>query len=135
MERSLVLIKPDGVKRALIGEVISRIERKGLLIKELKMLQLTPEQARIHYAEHQSKEFFSGLVKFITSVRLVAMIVEGDRAIISIRKLVGSTDPVQAEPGSIRGDFGNSIQENIVHASDSLKSAEREIKIFFPELG
>jgi nucleoside-diphosphate kinase len=134
LERTLVLVKPDGVKRSLIGEVIRRIERKGLLITELKMMQLTLEQAEAHYAEHRGKVFFDDLIDFITSGKLVAMIVEGDRAVLLIRKLVGATDPVQAEPGSIRGTFGHSLQENIIHASDSPESAEREIKIFFPNL-
>ncbi|HHV71978.1 MAG TPA: nucleoside-diphosphate kinase [Clostridia bacterium] len=134
MERSLVLVKPDGVKRGLIGEVLKRIEQKGLSIVELKMMQLTKEQAQAHYAEHKDKAFFPELIDFITSGKIVALIVEGENAVSLVRKLVGATDPAKAEPGSIRGDYANSVQENVVHASDSQESAEREIKIFFPYL-
>ena len=132
--RTLVLIKPDGVARGLIGDVVSRIERKGLRIVALQLRTLDPDAARQHYAEHADKPFFGSLVEFITSAPLVAMVVAGPRAIEAVRALAGATDPVEASPGTIRGDHGLEVQQNIVHGSDSPDSAEREIKIFFPEL-
>ncbi len=132
--RTLVLIKPDGVQRGLIGDVISRIERKGLQIVAMELRMLDPDAARAHYAEHTDKPFFGSLVEFITSAPLVAMVVQGPRAIEAVRALAGATDPVKATPGTIRGDHGLEVQQNIVHGSDSPDSAEREIKIFFPEL-
>jgi len=134
-ERTLVLVKPDGVRRGLVGEVISRIERKGLTLVAMELRTLTRETAESHYEEHASKPFFGELVEFITGGPLVAMVVEGPRAIEAFRSLAGSTDPVSAAPGTIRGDFGLQIGENIVHGSDSTYSADREIKLFFPELG
>ena len=131
-ERTLVLVKPDGVARGLIGEVIGRIERKGLRVTALQLRTLDAETARAHYGEHAEKAFFTDLVTFITSGPLVAMIVEGDRAIESFRQLAGATDPVAAATGSIRGDFATVVQNNIVHGSDSTESAEREIGLFFP---
>lgn len=133
-ERSLVLVKPDGVSRGLIGEVISRIERKGMSIVALDLRTLDRETAETHYAEHREKPFFGSLVDFITSGPLVALVVEGPRAIEAFRALAGATDPVKAAPGTIRGDFALEVQNNIVHGSDSPESAEREIKFFFPEL-
>lgn len=133
-ERSLVLVKPDGVNRGLIGEVISRIERKGMSIVALDLRTLDRETAETHYAEHREKPFFGSLVDFITSGPLVALVVEGPRAIEAFRALAGATDPVKAAPGTIRGDFALEVQNNIVHGSDSPESAEREIKFFFPEL-
>lgn len=132
-ERTLVLVKPDGVARGLIGEVIGRIERKGLRVTALQMRTLDAETARKHYGEHAEKPFFADLVTFITSGPLVAMIVEGDRAIEAFRQLAGATDPVSATTGSIRGDFATMVQNNIVHGSDSPESAEREIGLFFPQ--
>jgi nucleoside-diphosphate kinase len=132
--RTLVLIKPDGVGRGLIGDVVSRIERKGLRIVAMELRTLDPDAARTHYAEHLDKPFFGSLVEFITSAPLVAMVVEGPRAIEAVRALAGATDPVKASPGTIRGDHGLEVQQNIVHGSDSPDSAEREIKIFFPDL-
>ncbi len=130
-ERTLVLVKPDGVRRGLIGEVISRIERKGLTIAELQLRTLDTATAEEHYAEHTEKPFFAELVAFITSGPLVAMAVEGADAITVMRTLMGATNPVEASPGSIRGDFATVITENIVHGSDSPASADRELKLFF----
>jgi nucleoside-diphosphate kinase len=133
-ERTLVLIKPDGVRRGLIGAVISRIERKGLKIVALDLRTLSVETASTHYAEHVGKPFFGPVVDFITSGPLVALVAEGPRAVEAFRGLAGATDPVKAAPGTIRGDHALEIGENVVHGSDSPESAEREIKIFFPEL-
>jgi nucleoside-diphosphate kinase len=133
-ERTLVLVKPDGVRRGLVGDVISRIERKGLKLVALELRTLEREVAETHYEEHREKPFFSSLVEFITGGPLVAMVVEGPRAIEAFRGLAGATDPVSAGPGTIRGDHALEIQENIVHGSDSTYSAEREIKLFFPNL-
>lgn len=133
-QRTLVLIKPDGVRRGLIGDVVSRIERKGMQIVAMELRILTRDTAQTHYAEHAGKPFFSSLVEFITSGPLVAMVVEGARGVEAMRALAGATDPVTASPGTIRGDYGLEVQENLVHGSDSTDSAEREIKIFFPEL-
>jgi nucleoside-diphosphate kinase len=133
-QRTLVLIKPDGVRRGLIGDVVSRIERKGLQVVAMELRILDQETARTHYAEHEGKPFFSSLVDFITSGTLVAVVVAGPRAVEAVRALAGATDPVLASPGTIRGDYGLEVQQNIVHGSDSPDSAEREIKIFFPEL-
>ena len=133
-ERTLVLIKPDGVRRGLIGTVIERIERKGLRIAALELRILDRETASTHYAEHVGKPFFEPVVAFITSGPLVALVAEGPRAIQAFRGLAGATDPVAATPGTIRGDHALEIGENVVHGSDSPESAQREIKIFFPEL-
>jgi nucleoside-diphosphate kinase len=130
-ERTLVLIKPDGVRRGLVGEVIARIERRGFAIRELQMRTLDTQTAQEHYAEHTDKPFFGELVSFITSGPLVAMSVEGTDAVRAIRTLMGATNPIDAAPGSIRGDFATVITENIVHGSDSPASAERELKLFF----
>jgi nucleoside-diphosphate kinase len=130
-ERTLVLIKPDGVRRGLVGEVIARIERKGLVVSELQMRTLDTQTAQEHYAEHTDKPFFGELVAFITSGPLVAMAVEGPDAVKAMRALMGATNPIDAVPGSIRGDFATVITENIVHGSDSPASAERELKLFF----
>ncbi|MBO2445511.1 nucleoside-diphosphate kinase [Actinomadura barringtoniae] len=134
-ERTLVLVKPDGVRRAVIGEVISRIERKGLKVVALELRTLSRDTAEDHYGEHRERPFFGELVEFITGGPLVAMVVEGPRAIEAFRALAGATDPVKAGPGTIRGDHALEIGENIVHGSDSPESAAREIKLFFPELG
>jgi nucleoside-diphosphate kinase len=131
-ERTLILVKPDGVRRGLIGEVISRIERKGLTISRLELRTLDRETAEQHYGEHRDKPFFGELVGFITGGPLVAMIVEGADAVASMRGLMGATNPVDATPGSIRGDFATVIGENIVHGSDSPENGEREIGLFFP---
>ena len=133
-ERTLVLIKPDGVARGLVGEVIGRLERKGLQIVAMDLRTLDVEIASRHYAEHVGKPFFDGLIEFITSGPLVAMVAEGPRAVEAVRALLGATDPVVATPGSIRGDHALEIGENIVHGSDSPDSAAREIALFFPSL-
>ena len=132
-ERTLVLIKPDGVKRHLIGEIIGRIERKGLTLAALELKNVSVELATKHYAEHEGKPFFGDLLEFITSGPVVAAIVEGPRAIAAFRQIAGGTDPVEkAVPGTIRGDFGLETQFNLVHGSDSPDSAEREIELWFP---
>ena len=134
-ERTLVLVKPDGVRRGLVGEVVGRLERKGLSLVALEMRTLARDTAEQHYAEHTDKPFFGELVDFITGGPLVAMVVEGPRAVESVRTLMGVTDPVKAAPGSLRGDYALEIGQNIVHGSDSPESGTREIGIFFPQLG
>ncbi|OLT13623.1 nucleoside-diphosphate kinase [Pseudonocardia sp. CNS-139] len=134
-ERTLVLVKPDGVERKLVGEVIARIERKGLSLVALELRTVERSIAEQHYAEHDGKPFFGDLLEFITSGPVVAAVVEGPRAIAAFRQLAGGTDPVaKATPGTIRGDFGLETQFNLVHGSDSPESAEREIKLWFPHL-
>ena len=131
-ERTLLLIKPDGVERGLVGEILGRVERKGLTIAALELRTVSEKLAKSHYAEHDGKPFFGSLVEFITSSPLVAAIIEGPRAIAAIRQLAGGTDPVEkALPGTIRGDFGLETQYNLVHGSDSPESAEREIALWF----
>ncbi len=130
-ERTLILVKPDGVRRRLVGEVITRIERKGLTIERLELRTITRETAERHYAEHTGKPFFGELVDFITSGPLVAMVVTGPDAVRAMRGVMGATNPIEATPGSIRGDFATVIGENIVHGSDAPDSAQREIGIFF----
>lgn len=134
MSQTLILIKPDAFERALTGEVILRFERKGLRIKALKLVQADEATANEHYAEHREKPFFGELVSFITGGPLVAMILEGHEAVKAARQLIGATNPVEAAPGSIRGDFGLEVTYNMVHGSDSDESAAREIGIWFPEL-
>ena len=131
-ERTLILVKPDGVRRGLVGEVIARIERKGLRLEALELRTISAETAQQHYAEHAERSFFSDLIAFITGGPLVAMVVAGDDAIKAMRALMGCTNPIDALPGSVRGDFATVIGENIVHGSDSPDSAKREIGIFFP---
>ncbi|OHV59853.1 nucleoside-diphosphate kinase [Pseudofrankia sp. BMG5.36] len=133
-ERTLVLVKPDGVSRGLVGEIISRLESKGLSLVALELRTLEKSVAETHYGEHASKPFFGELVEFITSGPLVALVVEGPRAIEGVRGLMGVTDPVKAVPGSIRGDYALEIGQNLVHGSDSPESAKREIDLFFPGL-
>lgn len=132
VERTLVLIKPDGVARNLIGTVITRIEAKGFAVVQMQMQKLTAEIAESHYGEHRGKPFYPSLVEFITSGPLVALVAEGVNAIAALRQLAGATDPLNASPGSIRGDLAVSVGANIIHASDSLKSAKREVELFFP---
>ena len=134
-ERTLVLVKPDGVSRGLVGEVITRLERKGLRLVAAELRTLDRDTAETHYAEHRERPFFAPLVEFITSGPLLALVAEGPRAIEAFRWLAGATDPVKATPGTIRGDFALEVQNNIVHGSDSPESAEREVKLFFPDLG
>ncbi len=130
-QKTLVLVKPDGVRKHLIGEVISRFERRGLTVSALKLVKMTDAQAKFHYAEHEGKSFFGELVSFITSGPVAAMVISGDNAIKAVRGLMGATNPLDSVPGSIRGDFALDIGENIVHGSDSEESAAREIKNFF----
>ncbi|MFY2860791.1 nucleoside-diphosphate kinase [Mycobacterium sp. THU-M104] len=133
-ERTLVLIKPDGVERRLVGEILNRIERKGLTIAALELRRIDKELAARHYAEHEGKPFFGSLLEFITSGPVVAALVEGPRAVAAFRQLAGGTDPVdKATPGTIRGDFGLETQFNLVHGSDSADSATREIALWFPD--
>ena len=134
-ERSLVLVKPDGVARGLVGQVVARLEAKGLRLVAAELRTLTAEIAEEHYGEHRERPFFGSLVEFITSGPLLALVVEGPRAIEAFRALAGATDPVKAAPGTIRGDFALEVQNNIVHGSDSPESAAREIALFFPQLG
>ena len=131
METTLILIKPDGVQRALIGEIISRIEQKGLKISGMKLMNVTEEIAGRHYEEHVDRPFFGSLVDFITSSPVVAMAVAGDNAVQVMRTIMGSTNPQEAAPGTIRGDFGMTIGMNLIHGSDSSDSAVRELGIFF----
>ena len=135
MERTLILVKPDAFGRGLTGEIIARFERKGLTLVALRQMQMEAELAERHYAEHEGKPFYGELVEFITSGPLVAMVLEGQRAVEAARQVIGATDPVQASPGSIRGDFAIEVGQNMVHGSDSPESASREVALFFPELG
>lgn len=130
-QQTLVIVKPDGVRRRLIGEVIGRIEAKGYDIREMRLFTIDENLAKELYAEHTEKPFFSELVSFITSGPVVVMIVEGLDAVVGVRQIMGATNPLDAVPGSIRGDYATIITENIVHGSDSVESAEREIKLFF----
>jgi nucleoside-diphosphate kinase len=133
VDRTLILVKPDAFTRNLTGEIIARFERKGLRIAALRYMTLDRQTAEQHYAEHQGKPFFEELVSFITSGPLVAMIMEGSDAVKAARQVIGATHPLDAAPGSIRGDFAIELGQNMVHGSDSWESAEREAKLFFPE--
>jgi nucleoside-diphosphate kinase len=133
-ERTLILVKPDAFERGLTGEVIARFERKGLRLVALKLMQADEEIAKVHYEEHTDRPFFGELVEFITRGELVAMILEGPNAVKAARQVIGATDPVEADAGSIRGEFGTEVTFNLVHGSDSPESAEREIGLWFPEL-
>ena len=134
MDRTLILVKPDAFARGLTGEVVARFERKGLVIAALKRMTLERGHAERHYAEHAEKSFFGELVDFITSGPLVAMVLEGHEAVTAARQAIGATNPLEAAPGSIRGDYALEVQTNLVHGSDSPESARREIELFFPEL-
>ncbi|MFC2016384.1 nucleoside-diphosphate kinase [Chloroflexota bacterium] len=133
MERSLVLIKPDAMQRRLASTIISRLEEQGLKLVALRMLHLDKALAERHYAVHAGKPFFEDLINYITSTPIVASIFEGDRVVETIRKIMGATDPAKADPGTIRRDFGLDVQHNTVHSSDSIETAEKEIKLFFTE--
>ncbi len=130
-EETLVIVKPDGVRRALVGEILRRIERKGLELMELRLMRIDQELAHRHYGEHADKPFFGELVSFITSGEVVVARVAGEQAISAVRTLMGPTNPVEAPPGTIRGDFATVITENLVHGSDSPESAKRELDLFF----
>jgi nucleoside-diphosphate kinase len=134
MERTLILIKPDAFARGLTGEIIGRFERKGLRLAAINQLTMTRELAEQHYAEHAGKPFFDDLVEFITSGPLISLVLEGEEAIRAARQMIGATDPLEASPGSIRGDYAVVIRYNMVHGSDSPESAAREIGLFFPSL-
>jgi len=133
-ERTLILVKPDAFERALTGEVIARFERKGLRLVAMKLMQADDELANVHYEEHREKPFFGELVTFITRGSLVALVLEGESAVAAARQLIGATNPLEADAGSIRGEFATEVTFNLVHGSDSPESAEREIGIWFPEL-
>jgi len=130
-ERTLLFVKPDGVMRGLMGEIVSRIERKGLLIAAVKLSKLNKAQAERFYDVHRGKPFFEALVEHVASGPILAMVIEGPEAISVVRRLIGETSSFKAEPGAIRGDFGISVTKNVVHASDSMENAEREISFFF----
>lgn len=131
MERSLVLIKPDAVQRGLAGQIINRLERKGLKIVAMKMLHMDTDLAGRHYAIHRGKPFFDGLIDFITSSPLIAVVLQGEDAVQTIREMMGETDPARASSGTIRGDFGIDMGHNLIHGSDSLENASREMALFF----
>jgi len=133
MEKTFVMIKPDGVQRGLVGEILQRFERKGFKIKGLKLLQVTEELAAKHYEEHIGKPFYPELVEYITSGPVVTMVLEGNSVISEVRKINGATNPLEAQPGTIRGDYAQDISMNIIHGSDSPDSAQREIAIYFSE--
>ncbi len=134
MERTLILVKPDAFARNLTGQIIARFERKGLSLAALKQMTMTRDLAQEHYAEHEGKPFFEELVSFITSGPLVAMVLEGESVVDAARQVIGATDPLKANPGSIRGDYAVAVGQNMVHGSDSDESAKRETRLFFPEL-
>jgi nucleoside-diphosphate kinase len=134
MDRTLILVKPDAFARGLTGEILARFERKGLRIAALELRTMTADLAREHYAEHEGKPFFGELVDFITSGPLVALVLEGHEAVVAARQVIGATNPLEAAPGSIRGDFALEVGQNMVHGSDSDESAAREVGLFFPEL-
>jgi nucleoside-diphosphate kinase len=134
MERTLILVKPDAFNRGLTGEIIARFERKGLKIVAMRHMQVDNELAHRHYAEHEGKPFFGELVEFITSGPLVALVLEGEEAIRAARQVIGATNPLEAAPGSIRGDFAIAVGQNMVHGSDSPESGTREAALFFPDL-
>jgi nucleoside-diphosphate kinase len=134
MERTLILVKPDAFVRNLTGEILARFERKGLALVAMQLMTISRDLAQRHYAEHDGKPFFGELVDFITSGPLVAMVLEGDQAIVAARQVIGATNPLQAATGSIRGDYAIAVGQNMVHGSDSPESSAREVGLFFPEL-
>src|SRR5437660_12572515 len=134
MERTLILVKPDAFARGLSGEIIARFERKGLRLVAMSLMTMSRELAERHYAEHEGKGFYEELVTFITSGPLVAMVLEGEQAVVAARQVIGATDPLQATTGSIRGDFAIEVGQNMVHGSDSPESSAREVALFFPDL-
>ncbi|HIK28509.1 MAG: nucleoside-diphosphate kinase [Oscillatoriaceae bacterium SKW80] len=133
MERTFIAVKPDGVQRQLVGEIISRFESKGFTLVGLKLVKVSRSLAEQHYAEHKEKPFFPSLVEFITSGPVVAMVWEGKGVVAAARKMIGSTNPLNAEPGTIRGDFGVDVGRNIIHGSDAVETAKREISLWFKE--
>jgi len=135
MERTLILVKPDAFARNLTGEIIARFERKSLRLVALQLMTMSRDLASQHYAEHDGKPFYEELVSFITSGPLVAMVLEGEHAVVAARQVIGTTNPLEASPGSIRGDYAVAVGQNMVHGSDSPDSAAREVGLFFPGLG
>ena len=133
MEQSLIIIKPNAVQRELVGELIARFERRGIKITAMKMIIIPEELARFHYSEHKDKDFFQGLLNFITSGPSVIMVLEADHVIEMVRTMVGNTNPTFADTGTIRGDFATSVENNMIHASDSIEAAEKEVHLFFDE--
>jgi len=133
LERTFLMIKPDGVQRNLVGEIIQRFETKGFTLVGLKLMSVSRELAEQHYAVHKDKGFFAGLIEFITSGPVVAMVWEGEGIIASARKIIGATNPLSAEPGTIRGDFGVTVGRNLIHGSDALETAQQEIKLWFKD--
>ena len=131
IQKTYTMIKPDGVRNGHIGEIVNRFERAGLTIEQMRLEMVTPEQAKANYAEHEGKPFYEGLISYITSGPVVKMVVSGEGAVAKVRTLMGATNPADAAPGTIRGDFGLVMDENVIHGSDSVASAEREISIFF----
>ena len=131
VQKTYTMIKPDGVRNGHIGEIVNRFERAGLTIEQMRLEMVTPEQAKANYAEHEGKPFYDGLIAYVTSGPVVKMAVSGEGAVAKVRALMGSTNPAEAAPGTIRGDFGLTMDENVIHGSDSPESAEREIGIFF----
>lgn len=131
IQKTYTMIKPDGVRNGHIGEIVNRFERAGLKIEEMRLEMVTPEQAKANYAEHEGKPFYDGLIDYVTSGPVVKMVVSGEGAVAKVRALMGSTNPAEAAPGTIRGDFGLTMDENVIHGSDSTESAEREIGVFF----
>jgi len=134
MERTLILVKPDAFARNLTGEIVARFERKGLRLVAMNLMTMTRELAERHYAEHEGKPFYEELVTFITSGPLVAMVLEGEQAVVAARQVIGATNPLEATTGSIRGDYAIEVGQNMVHGSDSPESASREVGLFFPDL-
>ncbi len=131
IEKTYTMIKPDGVRNGHIGEIVNRFERVGLTVERMELGMVSAEQAKANYAEHEGKPFYDGLISYITSGPVVKMVVSGENAVATVRKLMGSTNPADAAPGTIRGDFGLTMDENVIHGSDSPASAEREIGVFF----
>ncbi|MEM6838652.1 MAG: nucleoside-diphosphate kinase [Cyanobacteria bacterium P01_C01_bin.120] len=131
MERTFIMIKPDGVQRGLVGEVIGRFERKGFTLVGMKLMAVSPELAKQHYGEHEGKPFFTGLVDFITSGPVVAMVWEGESVVSAARKMIGATKPIESAPGTIRGDFGITVGRNLIHGSDAVETAQKEIALWF----
>ena len=131
IEKTYTMIKPDGVRNGHIGEIVNRFERVGLTVERMELGMVPPEQAKANYAEHEGKPFYDGLIAYITSGPVVKMVVSGENAVATVRKLMGATNPADAAPGTIRGDFGLTMDENVIHGSDSVASAEREIGVFF----
>ena len=131
IQKTYTMIKPDGVRNGHIGEIVNRVERAGLKIEQMRLEMVTPEQAKANYAEHEGKPFYDGLIDYVTSGPVVKMVVSGEGAVAKVRSLMGATNPADAAPGTIRGDFGLTMDENVIHGSDSTESAEREIGVFF----